>query len=247
MQVAMSSQSQPAAATLPTPLEKVAHRVAPPAADYRTWLLPPLVLLLLAAVAVAVDVPLARWASGRNYPRVVRELMSLAEAFGHGVGVTVVLLIVYTLDPARRSALPRAIAAILAAGCGANLVKLVISRSRPGSTDLAHLTGWQTFSNWFPLGGNGSGWQSFPSAHTATAVGLALVLSWLYPHGRRLFVTAAVAVAAQRVLGGAHFLSDVLAGAAVGWWCGYAVLRSGGLRGRRRGGKSALDIFFLAR
>jgi undecaprenyl-diphosphatase len=130
--------------------------------------------------------------------------------------------------------LPRAIAAILAAGCGANLVKLLISRSRPGSTDLAHLASWQTFSGWLPLGANGSGWQSFPSAHTATAVGLAWVLYSLYPHGRWLFAALAAAVAAQRVLGSAHFPSDVLAGAAVGWWCACGVLKAGITTGAER-------------
>lgn len=227
MQTVMSSHSPPSTASyLPVPPGALPDRALPQASDYRRWLLPPLMLLLLAVAAVAIDTPVAQWSLGRNYPRVVRELMSLAEAFGHGVGVTVVLLTIYTLDPARRSALPRTIAAVLAAGCGANLVKLLISRSRPGSTDLAHLAGWQTFSGWLPLGANGSGWQSFPSAHTATAVGLALALSWLYPRGRLLFAGFAMAVAAQRVLGGAHFPSDVLAGAAVGWWCAYAVLRN---------------------
>lgn len=231
----MSSQSQPATALFPTAgPEMVARRMAPLAGGFRTWLLPSLVMLLLAAAAVTIDVPLARWPQGRDYPRAVRELMSLAEAFGHGVGVGIVLLTVFTLDPARRSALPRSIAAVLAAGGGANLVKLLISRSRPGSTDLAHLDGWQTFSSWLPFGGNGSAWQSFPSAHTATAVGLALVLYWLYPHGRWLFAAMAAAVAAQRVLGSAHFTSDVLAGAAVGWWCAYGVLRIGAITGSGR-------------
>jgi membrane-associated phospholipid phosphatase len=191
--------------------------------------LPPLVLSLFAAAALAMDMPVAQWAHGRNYPRVVRELMSLAEAFGHGVGVAIVLVTVYTLDPARRSALPRSIAAIVAAGCGANVIKLLISRSRPSVTDLLQLDSWQTFAGWLPLGRNGSAWQSFPSAHTATAVGLALVLSSLYPHGRKLFAVFAIAVGCQRVLGGAHFPSDVVAGAAVGWCCAMAVLR------RRRG------------
>lgn len=227
----MSIQCSPSTTSL-----SPASDALPAATGCRTWLLPPLVLLLLAAAAVAIDVPVAQWSQGRNYPRAVRELMSLAEAFGHGVGVTVVLLAVYTLDPARRWALPRSIVAIVGAGCGANVVKLLISRSRPGSTDLAQVAGWQTFSGWLPLGGNGSGWQSFPSAHTATAVGLALALYWLYPRGRWLFAAGAVAVAAQRVLGSAHFPSDVLAGAAVGWCCAFGVLRIG-----PRGTRNATD------
>ena len=185
--------------------------------NWRQWLIPPLMLAIAAAVALTFDVPVARWAALRTYPRAVRELMSLAEAFGHGVGVTVVLVTIYTLDPSRRKRLPRAIAVVVAAGCGANLLKLLIARQRPSAADLLHTEAWHTFAGWLPLGHNGSAMQSFASAHTATAVGLALVLSWFYPQGRRLFFIFAAAVAVQRVLGGAHYPSDVFAGATVGW------------------------------
>lgn len=195
--------------------------------DWRSWFIPPFVLAVLAATALAVDVPVAQWAAGRAYPRAVRELMSLAEAFGHGVGATVVLLTVFTLDPSRRRQLPRSILAVIASGCGANLLKLLVARHRPGATDLLHADAWSTFAGWFPLGHNGSGLQSFPSAHTATAVGLALALATFYPLGRRLFFVFAAAVAAQRVLGGAHYPSDVFAGAAMGWLCAVPVLTFG--------------------
>jgi undecaprenyl-diphosphatase len=189
------------------------------AANWRGWLIPPLLLATLAALALAVDVPVAQWAAGRTYPRVVRELMSLAEAFGHGVGVSIVLITVYTLDPTRRRALPRSILVVAAAGCGANLLKLLIARQRPGAADLLHADAWSTFAGWLPVARHGSALQSFPSAHTATAVGLAMVLSSFYPQGRRLFFIFAAAVAVQRVLGSAHYPSDVLAGATVGWLC----------------------------
>jgi membrane-associated phospholipid phosphatase len=192
--------------------------------SWRLWVMPPLILASLAVAALSIDLPVAQWASGRNYPRAVRELMSLAEALGHGIGVAVVLATLYVLDPAKRRGLPRAIATVLAAGMGANLLKLLISRSRPGATDLLHSACWQTFAGWLPLGGQGSTFQSFPSAHTATAVGLALVLANYYPHGRWLFAVFAMAVALQRILGGAHYPSDVLAGAAMGWLCALAVL-----------------------
>jgi membrane-associated phospholipid phosphatase len=58
--------------------------------------------------------------------------------------------------------------------------------------------------------------QSFPSAHTATAFGLALCLASLYPQGKGWFFTLASLVAMQRMVAGAHYLSDVLAGAAIG-------------------------------
>ena len=58
--------------------------------------------------------------------------------------------------------------------------------------------------------------QSFPSGHTATAVGLTVGLIRLYPHGRHLFVALAVLAASQRMAASAHYLSDTVAGAAIG-------------------------------
>ena len=57
--------------------------------------------------------------------------------------------------------------------------------------------------------------QSFPSGHTATAVGLAFGLAWLYPRGRWLFAVFALLAAAQRVGSSAHYVSDTLAAAAM--------------------------------
>ena len=192
------------------------------------WLLPPLVFLALAWVSLSADLPLARWAAGRDYPRAVRELMSISEAFGHGVGVTLIVITIFVLDPARRRRLPRLIAAVLSSGLGANLVKLLIARDRPSAADLAQTDAIGTFAGWLPLAHNGSLHQSFPSAHTATAVGLAIMLSALYPRGRWLFAVLAVSVGAQRILGSAHFLSDVMAGAAVGWFLAMAVAAPAG-------------------
>ncbi len=57
---------------------------------------------------------------------------------------------------------------------------------------------------------------SFPSGHTITAFAVALTLSHFYPSLAVGLVFCAVSIAASRVLMGMHFLSDVLAGAAIG-------------------------------
>lgn len=57
---------------------------------------------------------------------------------------------------------------------------------------------------------------SFPSGHTITAFAVAVSLGPFYPAlAPALFFTAA-SIAASRILLGMHFLSDVLAGAAIG-------------------------------
>ncbi len=73
-----------------------------------------------------------------------------------------------------------------------------------------------SFTGWFPLLGNTSWDQGFPSSHTAAAAGLAIALACLYPRGRWLFPSVAVLAGMQRVLSESHFASDVFWGAAVG-------------------------------
>jgi undecaprenyl-diphosphatase len=57
---------------------------------------------------------------------------------------------------------------------------------------------------------------SFPSGHTITAFAVTVSLSHFYPEMRPGFLFCAISVAASRVVLGMHFLSDVMAGAALG-------------------------------
>ncbi|PWU05899.1 MAG: phosphatase PAP2 family protein [Terriglobia bacterium] len=62
---------------------------------------------------------------------------------------------------------------------------------------------------------------SFPSGHTISAFAVALSLSLFYPSLAPGLLFCAASVAASRVVLGMHFLSDVLAGTAIGCLLAY--------------------------
>ncbi|MDZ7618815.1 MAG: phosphatase PAP2 family protein [Patescibacteria group bacterium] len=195
---------------------------------WTAWRWLPLALLALAAVALSADCAIAQWFPQRHYPSILADLIQLSEVFGHGVGVILLAVTIYHLDVGGRFRLPRLLLCSLGAGMAANGVKMLLARTRPRYFEFDGDV-LATFSGWLPLGRGGSAVQSFPSGHTATAVGLAVVLSCLYPRGRRLFAALAILVACQRMQSGSHYLSDVLVAAAVGMVVARAFLEPGWL------------------
>lgn len=72
-------------------------------------------------------------------------------------------------------------------------------------------------------------YNSFPSGHSSTSFGLAVALGVVWPRLRPLWFTLAVVVALTRVIGQAHYVSDVIVGATLGamiaWWWSLQVRR----------------------
>jgi undecaprenyl-diphosphatase len=64
---------------------------------------------------------------------------------------------------------------------------------------------------------------SFPSGHTITAFAVSVSLSRFYPDLATGLLFCAISIAASRILLGMHFLSDVIAGAAIGTILAYTV------------------------
>jgi membrane-associated phospholipid phosphatase len=200
------------------------------------------VLASAGVAAVALDVPIASWVKNGGCPDIVEKLSGLSEVFSHGLGVVLIVIAIAVLDPWHRYAIPRIVAAALGSGLVANALKLLVARVRPHHFDLGG-HGLETFNDWFPMLTNHSWEQGFPSSHTATAAGLAIVLACFYPRGRWLFPAFAALAGAQRVFDQSHFLSDVFWGAAVG--CIFAPLCVYGSRLSR--GFDALEEFLLIR
>lgn len=57
---------------------------------------------------------------------------------------------------------------------------------------------------------------SFPSGHSITAFSVAISVGLFYPQLMAPLLTAAFLIAASRIILGMHFLSDVMAGSAIG-------------------------------
>ena len=203
---------------------------APPkqAASIRRWIVP-IVLAIVGFAALYVDVPLARW-FGTHNPLGIKKLFELSEVFGHGAGIAVILLAVWVLAPDRRTCMPRLIACTYLAGLASISLKLILARHRPYQTplDTVH-SPFGTFGIWLPWFTSSSAWESFPSGHTAAAIGLAAGLSWLFPKGKWLFALLLLLVALQRMASGYHYLSDTLWGAAIGWIVAMSFLPGGQL------------------
>ena len=179
------------------------------------------IFILAGCAALAVDLPIARFLRGGGCPDDVKRLCDLTEVFGHGSGIGLLALAIFVLDPPRRRMLGCVVCASLGSGLAANGMKMLVARARPNYFDLQGSLS-DTFVAWLPWLKAGSEGQSFPSGHAATAVGLAVVLAWLYPRGAKLFAIFAAMAAIDRLLKGHHFLSDVLWGGAIGYAIGNA-------------------------
>lgn len=176
------------------------------------------ILAVLTVPAMALDLPVARLCAENGLPGDLRKGLNLMEGYSHGIGVGIICLTVFVLDRSRRRYVWRLAACPIAGGLMANVAKCLIARSRPSVFDLSQPIS-ASFGGWLPQW-NVDDWdhplQSFPSGHTATAVALTVGLMRMYPQGRQLFVAFAVLAAFQRMAATAHYLSDTVAGAAIG-------------------------------
>lgn len=100
-------------------------------------------------------------------------------------------------------------AAIAVSGIAAQIVKHLVGRSRPR---LIAVDGAFHFD---PVS-LGAQLASFPSGHTTSAFAAAVALGMMALRWRALLLSAAALIGVSRVLVGAHYPSDVVAGAALG-------------------------------
>ena len=184
-------------------------------------------LLLLSIAALPFDVAVAAFHESKMLPGDFRRAVVLSEVFAHGFGLIVIMVSIWLFAPDLRRHLVRlALCGVLAAAV-AQLLKLIFARLRPAAyRNLAHqlelpdsiTATWTEIDQPLHAGQVGISYfvQSFPSAHSAMAVGVAAGLCYLLPRGRWLFVALAILACYQRIQCQAHWTSDVFAGAAIG-------------------------------
>jgi membrane-associated phospholipid phosphatase len=180
------------------------------------------IFIVLTLLALPFDLSLSAWIKQNRIRGDLERVIMLAEVFGYGWTVLFVMITAAQIDQRGWRVVPRLFLVFACVGIVANICKvLFVARWRPNSSFEPEGIR-DTFAQWLPWLDRdhlpapwGRDLMSFPSGHTATATGLALSLSILYPRGTIWFCVLAFFAAFQRIETRAHYLSDTLAGASV--------------------------------
>lgn len=173
----------------------------------------------------------------------LRRSLELLQQFGDLTTSLISLILIWLLDPANRRRLPGVMGVLVAVNLLAHAAKMLVGRPRPAIILGGHATQGFDSALWFagpfrpyPLprlvegewthvprhawelwGGISSDLASMPSSHTLAAASLAVALVRLYPRLAPLLWPWVALVGASRVVLGAHYPSDVVIGAALGF------------------------------
>lgn len=169
------------------------------------------------------DRSVAEWGSHHQTSSVVTGMKWVTQ-LGSTLVISAVLLIVAVVDYVRRRTFD-VVLFVLAVGLGqlllANVLKVTVRRDRPSVLHLVPASGF-----------------SFPSGHAVAAAAAWSAVALVAGRGRTRRVRAVLAgaaalvaasVAASRALLGVHWLTDVIAGLAIGWgWFTIVAIMFGG-------------------
>lgn len=195
-----------------------------------SFLIAGLILLACCFATWPIDGHIHTWAKSISLAGDIRRTLETAQQFGDALTVTLSCILILLLDPHHRRRVLTIVITILAVAACTYILKMTFGRPRPVLADPSFMTGplgtyplsssssptgFELRSPWlFWLKGTSDLW-SFPSSHTSGATALGLSLWWFYPRLKWLVIFLIITVAAARVVLKAHYLSDVLAGAAV--------------------------------
>ncbi len=179
------------------------------------------ITLAAAAAAMLVDRTVYQWLHAPSvYDRDLGRLLRVMGFGGTWIALALAVGLVSDGGPARARRRGWLLFwSPMLAGAVAELLKIVVRRERPGLHDGAY-----GFRAWDERTWSGAG-LAFPSSHTAVAFGGAAMLARLFPRARWVGYALAVGCAATRVFARAHFVSDVVFAAGLGWLVSWALWR----------------------
>ena len=168
---------------------------------HRSW---PLLVagVILFLLAFAFDARFTAWlTSDAVYPCVYPTLLTITQVAG------VLILIAVLADRFDGRMWLGCLAPILLTGLLTHAIKIMVGRTRP-RVDLGayHLEPFTI----------APATASFPSGHTSYAFAIVTLLCVYYPRWRPLFILLGVCAGLERIILREHYLSDVIAGAALG-------------------------------
>jgi len=174
-------------------------------------------LFLLASLLCMkfVDIPFERIDGPLEEVPLVVALSELGRGAGGRIGGTLLALVVIILARKRWKQIGLTLVCGLAVQSAATeIIKHFSGRPRP-----------RQFDDMLMFYGPGSDFHSFPSGHASFAFMLATITAAYYPRARWPAYAGAVIIASGRVMVDAHFLSDVMVGALIGYLAAYLFLR----------------------
>lgn len=185
------------------------------------------VTLAATFAALAVDETLYRYLNAPGvYDKDFGRLLRIMGFAGTWVALALSVGLTSSDEPVARAAARRRgwllFWSPMLAGAIAEVMKILVRRERPALNDGAY-----GFRPWDERTWSGAG-LAFPSSHTAVAFGGAAMLARLFPRARWVGYVLAVGCGLTRVFARAHFLSDTVFAAGLGWlvswalWRGYA-------------------------
>ena len=209
----------------------------------------------------AIDLAIFDLARSPHIGGDIRRELETLQQWGAVGSVVIASVIIWQVDPRRRRRLLDFYAAMLVLTLVVNAMKLLIGRPRPragvlgADGELIRFPG-EVLWPWgaWPIEGHGvrHAWEfwagissdlwSMPSSHTSAAVAMSVFVAMVYPRLRGLAIVMAAIVGSARVILGAHYPSDVVVGACVGYAVAYPAIRGRwgqrALAGLRRQGRT---------